>query len=51
MDLKYMNTSQTFINTSMKERSVAYSRHMDGNWRQDSGWSEALKIHCAPSES
>lgn len=50
MVLKYLNTSLAFINTGMKDRSVAYSRPMDENWRQDFGLREVLKIQCVPSE-
>lgn len=57
MDQKYLSTSQALINTGMRERSIAYSRLVDGNGRQDfdiENWREqyvALKIQCAASES
>lgn len=57
MELKYLSTSQVFINTGMRERSIAYSRLVDGNSRQDldiEDWRKlhvALKIQRAASES
>lgn len=57
MELKYLSTSQVFINTGMRERSIAYSRLVDGNSRQDldiEDWRKlhvALKIQHAASES
>lgn len=57
MELKYLSTSQVFINTGMRERSIAYSRLVDGNSRQDldiEDWKKlygALKIEHAASES
>lgn len=57
MDQKYLSTSQALTNTGMRERSIAYSRLVDGNGRQDfdmENWRKqyvALKIQCAASES
>lgn len=57
MELKYLSTSQVFINTGMREKSIAYSRLVDGNSRQDldiEDWRKlcaALKIQRAASES
>lgn len=57
MELKYLSTSQVFINTGMRERSIAYSRLVDGNSRQDldiEDWRKlcvGLKIQRAASES
>lgn len=57
MELKYLSTSQVFINTGMRERSIAYSRLVDGNSRQDldvEDWRKlcvGLKIQSAASES
>lgn len=57
MELKYLSTSQVFINTGMRERSIAYSRLVDGNSRQDldiEDWRKlcvGLKIQHAASES
>lgn len=45
MDLKYLNTSQVFINTGMRERSIAYSRLVYGNSREDfniENWKEVV---------
>lgn len=57
MELKYLSTSQVFINTGMRGRSIAYSRLVDGNSRQDLDREDgrklcvALKIQRAASES
>lgn len=46
MELKYLSTSQVFINTGMRERSIAYSRLVDGNSRQDLDIEDRRKLKC-----
>lgn len=51
MELKYLSTSQVFINTGMRERSIAYSRLVDGNSRQDLDVEDWRKLLCSLENS
>lgn len=51
MDLRYLRTSQAFINAGMRGRSTAYSRLMGRNCRRDFGFNEAWKIQRAACKS